>query len=790
MKPIKLKISAFGPYAGEVPEITFDQFEERGLFLITGDTGAGKTTIFDAICYALYGETSGSYRDSKNLRSEYADPKTKSYVDFYFSHQGKEYHVKRNPAYEREVLRGKGTTIEKGNASFYEEGKSPIEGKENVDKAVKNLLHIDSKQFKQIVMIAQGEFRELLNAKTDDRTEILRTIFATENYKKIESKLKDRMDSCNIEKFNTENSMAQHFGDVTAKAETELETELKELQNKTAAAKSVWNVQDEIIPLIDKIIAADNEESTGIKEKIELLEKELDAAKGKLTTAKLNNELIDKVTELKEKHDKLLEKKEQIEELKSVLSRQKIASHLVAPEYNNWISRKDDNAESEKKIADNEELLKELVRSAEERKKELLDAESKRKEAEDLKKSSEKIAEDKDNYLKRDSLLDDIKKLEELQTKLKADEDVIKEKETDLKSRIETYKDTIEGLKEKPDELTAAATRENEITNLQGRLDKLVDERAEAWTNYVVSLKEKQEAFEAAREKYEKALEKRVNSERLFENCRAGIIASKLIEGQKCPVCGSVHHPEPAILPEDSITEGNLEEIKKAEERDRTAKETALRNVETEKAALEEVEKHIKDEARECFEDPLINIENSSENVEEILEVLRNQADETEKLSADLREKKLELENECRILTETRELLDKAQGEESEILAKDKADNQQKIQENNLEMAKTKTSLEEIGDLGFEDWEVAEEEMENRRLQSEKLFNDIKIAEEAKKTADTSLAEKNAEIKTLKDNLIKAKEEEKQLEDKVITLLNEYGFENIEVNTQQRSLNQ
>lgn len=85
MKPIKLRICAIGPYAGEVPEIQFDQFEERGLFLISGDTGAGKTTIFDSICYALYGDTSGSYRDSKNLRSEYAEPDTESYVDFFFT---------------------------------------------------------------------------------------------------------------------------------------------------------------------------------------------------------------------------------------------------------------------------------------------------------------------------------------------------------------------------------------------------------------------------------------------------------------------------------------------------------------------------------------------------------------------------------------------------------------------------------------------------------------------------------------------------------------------------------
>ena len=94
MKPIKLVISAIGPYAGKIQEIEFDVFEEKGIFLISGDTGAGKTTIFDAICFALYGTTSGTYRDKQNLRSEYADDSVQSYVDFYFSHQGRDFRMR------------------------------------------------------------------------------------------------------------------------------------------------------------------------------------------------------------------------------------------------------------------------------------------------------------------------------------------------------------------------------------------------------------------------------------------------------------------------------------------------------------------------------------------------------------------------------------------------------------------------------------------------------------------------------------------------------------------------
>ena len=192
MKPVRLLISAFGPYAGLAPEICFDRFEEKGLFLISGDTGAGKTTIFDAICFALYGETSGSYRDKKNLRSEYASPETESFVDFWFTHQGRSYHVRRNPSYERPKLRGSGMVTVPEKVYFYEGDAAPVEGVNQVNELIKELLHIDQNQFKQIAMIAQGEFWSLLNARTEQRTGILRTIFMTDAYNNIEKILKDR----------------------------------------------------------------------------------------------------------------------------------------------------------------------------------------------------------------------------------------------------------------------------------------------------------------------------------------------------------------------------------------------------------------------------------------------------------------------------------------------------------------------------------------------------------------------------------------------------------------------
>ena len=304
MKPSKLIISAFGPYAGRVPEIDFTKFEEKGLFLISGDTGAGKTTIFDAICFALYGTTSGSYRDTKNLRSEYASDTAESYVDFYFSHQGKNYHIWRQPSYERKKQRGTGVITEKEKAVFYEEGKAPVEGLTQVNLAVKDLLHIDEKQFKQIAMIAQGEFRDLLNAKTEQRTEILRTIFLTDGYKNIEYRLKDRMDASYAIRRKTEDSIVQYFGDVSASKTDVLSEELTELKDRARESGSAWNLE-ELLELLGRLIQSDQEKLEVEKERLEQAECILRSKQEALATAQTNNEFIDRFCIFRRKEQNL-----------------------------------------------------------------------------------------------------------------------------------------------------------------------------------------------------------------------------------------------------------------------------------------------------------------------------------------------------------------------------------------------------------------------------------------------------------------------------------------------------
>ena len=190
MKPLKLTLSAFGPYAGETV-IDFTQLGGQGLFLVTGDTGAGKTTIFDGITFALYGETSGGVREASMLRSKYAEPETPTYAEYIFEYKGAVYTVKRSPDYERPKTRGKGMTMQKGEALLtFSDGRAPVTKLKEVNQAVTDLIGLDMKQFTQIAMIAQGDFRKLLLADTEERSNIFRKLFHTDIYKVIQEKLK------------------------------------------------------------------------------------------------------------------------------------------------------------------------------------------------------------------------------------------------------------------------------------------------------------------------------------------------------------------------------------------------------------------------------------------------------------------------------------------------------------------------------------------------------------------------------------------------------------------------
>ena len=191
MRPLELTMSAFGPYAGQI-HLDLSRLGQQGLYVITGDTGAGKTTLFDAITFALYGEASGAQRDTSMLRSRYADPETPTQVTLKFAYGDQVYQVTRNPEYERVKKSGTGTTMEKAGAVLELPDGRQILKKADVDQALQDIIGLNRKQFAQIAMIAQGDFLKLLLADTRERQQIFRDIFKTGYYQSFQDSLKVR----------------------------------------------------------------------------------------------------------------------------------------------------------------------------------------------------------------------------------------------------------------------------------------------------------------------------------------------------------------------------------------------------------------------------------------------------------------------------------------------------------------------------------------------------------------------------------------------------------------------
>ena len=295
-------MSAFGPYAGQV-EIDFEKLGNKGLYLIAGDTGAGKTTIFDAIVFALYGEASGNNRDKNMFRSKYAKPEVPTFVELEFENKGEHYKIGRNPDYMRPAKRGEGETRESADATLtFSSGKAPITKMKEVTLAVEELIGLDKKQFTQIVMIAQGDFLKLLLAKTEDRRVIFRQIFNTIPYKNLQDKLKEQSKKLHDQYDDKNKSISQYISGVQCDKESPLIVKWQQVMgNRTNAGI------EEILDVIGEMIQSDKEMITHYKKETKELDKRISAIDEKIGKA----DTINKALVQKEKAIKLLIKNQE-----------------------------------------------------------------------------------------------------------------------------------------------------------------------------------------------------------------------------------------------------------------------------------------------------------------------------------------------------------------------------------------------------------------------------------------------------------------------------------------------
>lgn len=778
MKPIKLIISAIGPYAEKLPEIEFDAFEEKGLFLISGDTGAGKTTIFDAICFALYGTTSGTYRDTKNLRSEYAKDSVQSYVDFYFSHQGREFHVWRQPSYERQKLRGSGVIIEKEKAVLYEEGQAPIEGLTQVNNAVKELLHIDEKQFKQIVMIAQGEFWDLLNAKTNQRTEILRTIFLTNGYKNIEYKLKDRMDASKKIKEDAENSIIQHFEDVSANEEDKLFNELEDLKSRAGRSGNAWNL-DEILDVMEHLILSDKERLKCMKADLKKAEAELKKNNEELALAKTNNSFIEKRDKLEKEKEELEKRKTEIDGMILLLDKQKKATRNVNPSYVVWSKKCDEVSLIKQQIQTAESNLETAVAAVKQAKDILDGAKKLEPEVDKLKQTISRIDDEEPKYQQKEELEGKLKELGELDKNISTEEADLKENEKTLKKKIKTLNETVKELKGKPAELIEAQHESGKLTELLADLDAIIDVQIPEREEKKKALSKKQKAFLDIRDEYEEASGRREEAEHILEDSRAGILAKKLIEGEKCPVCGSVHHPEPAKLKQASISEDDFKKIQEEESELQEKKNKANTEAEIAKTSLEEFEGQLRITILDCIENPILDMDMEEESLEGLIKAVKEAKTQVETMSKENIKKCNSLDKDCKTLKKAEKALETAQGDETEKLNSKKEELDENKQKIKKELVETGATLKTLEKLSFPDWETAKKERKQAETKKNKISDDITKAEEKKKKADNVRTAVESELNTLNGSLEQQKKDKEDLKKKLDKKVSKNGFSSV-----------
>ena len=567
MRPITLTVSAFGPYAGK-NVLELSKLGTRGLYLITGDTGAGKTTIFDAITYALFGETSGENRTPNMLRSKYAEPDTPTEVELEFDYAGKIYKVRRNPEYDRPAKRGGGITKQKADAQLIMPDGRVLTKPKEVNEEIQTILGVTREQFAQIAMIAQGEFRRLLQAGTKERMEIFRSIFKTGRYDSLQKQLKsDYLEA--VKESNDLRKSAQQFLDGIQCGGKE------EFLAMAEAAKEGKLPPDDILQLLNMLISQDEEaekttddeqrQTEGRLTELAQMVREVQNRVRSLQEEKVREERIDGQREtLKEKEKELAAAKEMLPEAER-LKKECAVLEKELPQYDELDSRRKNCGEAEKKVEDREaeinedneniEKLTNEIRKLQEENDALAGVPAKIIESEHQKEKTEKS---------RNQLSDLVKLLNE-------NKNLTAEKEAKEKQSEESRK-ILKNLTEEYSALSSAevekGTLQLQVRELTMRETALRDLKKELkeYDKLHVELISAQAAYSEASQKAQRSKAEYERKNRIFLDAQAGILATRLEEGSPCPVCGAVHHPSPAEMPENVPDQAEVERAKKAAE--------------------------------------------------------------------------------------------------------------------------------------------------------------------------------------------------------------------------------
>lgn len=522
MMPISLTLSAFGPYPDTIT-IDFESFQEDGLFLITGPTGSGKTMIFDAMIFALYGKTSGQIRQTDSLRCDHALNEIPTFVEFSFSLHQQNYTIKRNPKY---YLEGKKTPKQPSALLILPDGKM-VEGIKEVNQKMISLLGVDDQQFKQICMIAQGEFTKLIMASSDEREKVLRELFHSETYQKLEEKLKVHLKTY------------QDKYDLLLNKRKDLMQELQVEDHQEYLSKQT------------KLIASQQKEYDDLK-------KDLDQKKQQLQLYRLQNQRLIQLKDLKQQFQDLKKQENDYQELNKTVDTLKKAQETNYL-YISYIKQQKKLQTLKLNQEDFLKQLKKLEKDYQEKKVQANTLTVKQQTKEKLqnqiqetKQLINQIYQYQNDYQNLQTLkqqyrmLDEehklfLKKKEKFENGLQRDQERI-QSEQQVQSKYGLIKQQYVRLNEQK-------VKVHQLSDYYDQILKLNENKSDLQEEYTVV--EKQVDHEKMQYN---------QMEKLYFRKQAGIFALQLKEDQPCPICGSLHHPHPAQIEKEDITKEKLDQ--------------------------------------------------------------------------------------------------------------------------------------------------------------------------------------------------------------------------------------
>ena len=555
MRPVKLTMQAFGSY-GKRTVIDFEKTNQN-LFLITGDTGAGKSTIFDAIVFALYGEASSGInkKDGTELQSQYVGPETEPFVELVFSEatgaEKKTYTVRRVPRHFRPLKRGTGVKEESGSVSLIMPDDSEYPQKET-DRKLEEIVGLTKNQFMQVAMIAQGEFMELLRAKSDDKKVIFRKLFHTELYGKIVEELGRRRKGKQQEMGQIRTVCQTEASHVEVPANYEKAEELLTLKKRIVSSDrlSVVDLEEMLTILEDLCTTLKERCSTAGKEYREA--NRLYLEKRDACTAGL--QLLRRFQELEQAEQELEECKAQEKEIRETADQIRMISdaYEIQAVYERYMDAEKTVKAAELSLAEQEEALPGLSKMYEETKKQTEETNALlHKEIENYTKVSEKAE-------RAMNVFQEIRKAEQAISSASSAARQAENIASEARQNVSRLEENEQKWRSQAETLGQAGLL---LERWQGEMNRMAEMEADLFSIRTLALemnKQKQAADKARQEYadasriYEQKNKEYENSRRIFLNAQAGFIAKEQLRpGQPCPVCGSLHHPRPCQLEDD-----------------------------------------------------------------------------------------------------------------------------------------------------------------------------------------------------------------------------------------------